>query len=145
MGNKYIMAPKDSGTASKLFECADESIVIMGGEPIPNVSIEEVNMMFAQAETEQKLANIYAMASNKAWWSEDDVYNYDENTPKYDEACRITDEWFATEKLVREKIFEILKSEGVSIPSQGYTEVLKSFMERNGYRDGRGWWIKNID
>lgn len=121
----------------------DENIVIMGCDPTPDVSIEEMNMIAKQAETEKDLADAYAMSTNKAQWVSDDVYDYDEGTEEYNNACRTTDEWFAVSDSLRNRIFRILKSEGVAIPKQGYNEVMKPFMERNGYRDGRGWWVKD--
>lgn len=40
-----------------------------------------------------------------------------------------------------DEIFIILRSEKTVIPERGYNTVLKPFMERNGFVDGRGWWI----
>ncbi|MGN1306252.1 MAG: hypothetical protein ACI4V3_01115, partial [Faecousia sp.] len=34
------------------------------------------------------------------------------------------------------------RSEGVSIPERAQIKVLAPFMERNGFQDGRGWWVK---
>lgn len=103
------------------------------------------NLLASQIEEEQELAEAYAMASNKAWLVEDDVHDYEEGTPEYQEACRVTDDWFAVEETLRNKIFTILKSEGVDVSTERYIYVLKPFMERNGYRDGGGWWIRNTE
>ena len=40
------------------------------------------------------------------------------------------------------QIYVILKSEGVVIPEHGQIDVLIPFMERNGYEDCTGWWMK---
>ncbi|MDD7595726.1 MAG: hypothetical protein SOV18_04955 [Eubacteriales bacterium] len=40
------------------------------------------------------------------------------------------------------QIYGILKSEGVVIPEHGQINVLIPFMERNGYEDCTGWWMK---
>ena len=42
----------------------------------------------------------------------------------------------------KEKIFEILISEGVDIPETGQMRVLEPFMARFGYIDDNGWWIR---
>lgn len=42
----------------------------------------------------------------------------------------------------KERIFEILIHEGISIPETKQIEMLAPFMKRNGYIDGNGWWIK---
>lgn len=52
----------------------DEETVIMGGNPTPEISIEEMKQIASQVETEKELADAYAMASNKAWWVDGDLY-----------------------------------------------------------------------
>ena len=44
-----------------------------------------------------------------------------------------------------ERIFVILRSEGIEIPKTGRIKILEPFMKTNGYRDGNGWWIKDKD
>ena len=85
------------------------------------------------------------MVSNKAWWIEDEEYDYDEGTAEYEQAREKTDLWFSLADKLRDRIFGILKTEGVQIPSNGQRTVLEPFMKRNGYKNGQGWWIKNTD
>ena len=115
---------------------------VMMSEPIPDMSVEDIRNWFAENNDEQGLATAYAVVHNKAWWVEDDVYDYEEGTEEYKKACQITDEWFALMDELVEKIFDILRSEGVDIPETGQIKVLAPFMERYGYFDGNGWWIK---
>lgn len=115
---------------------------IMGNEPIPDLSPSDIRERFSGKLTEQDLADAFAMSSNKFWWVEDNVYDYEENTPEHKEACAITDAWGELMDYYKSQIFEILKSEGVSIPETGQIVVLKPFMMRNGYIDGQGWWIR---
>lgn len=118
-------------------------IVIMASEPIPNKTPTDVRGYFAERKSERDLADAFAIASNKFWWVEDNVYDYEEGTPEYIAACAITDEWGALMDEYEERIFMILRNEGVEIPETGRIKVLEPFMKRNGYRDGNGWWIKN--
>jgi hypothetical protein len=118
-------------------------IVIMASEPIPNKTPTDVRGYFAERKSERDLADAFAIASNKFWWVEDNVYDYEEGTPEYIAACAITDEWGALMDEYEERIFVILRNEGVEIPETGRIKVLEPFMKRNGYRDGNGWWIKN--
>jgi hypothetical protein len=118
-------------------------IVIMASEPIPNKTPTDVRGYFAERKSERDLADAFAIASNKFWWVEDNVYDYEEGTPEYIAACAITDEWGALMDEYEERIFMILRNEGVEIPATGRIKVLEPFMKRNGYRDGNGWWIKN--
>ena len=118
-------------------------IVIMASEPIPNKTPTDVRGYFAERKSERDLADAFAIASNKFWWVEDNVYDYEEGTPEYIAACAITDEWGALMDEYEERIFMILRNEGVEIPETGRIKVLEPFMKRNGYRDDNGWWIKN--
>ena len=54
-----------------------------------------------------------------------------------------TELWFALADKLRKRVFCILQSEGVEIPSIGQIAVLDSFMKKNGYKNGQGWWVKN--
>ena len=115
----------------------------MASEPIPNKTPTDVRGYFAERKSERDLADAFAIASNKFWWVEDNVYDYEEGTPEYIAACAITDEWGALMDEYEERIFMILRNEGVEISETGRIKVLEPFMKRNGYRDGNGWWIKN--
>ena len=88
------------------------------------------------------MADAFAISSNKFWWVEDDVYDYEVDTPEHQTACAITDAWGELMDYYKSKIFSILQVEGVVIPETGQNAVLKPFMLRNGYIDGNGWWIK---
>ena len=142
--NNTIEAAQDR-TWISVEDFFEEGTVIMVGDPAPGITIDEARQIANKIESEKELAAIYADVSNKAIWIEDDVYDYDEGTEEYLNACRIADEWFSLKAFLRNKIFAILRKEEVVIPDKGYITVLKPFMERNGYRDGRGWWVKNTD
>lgn len=120
----------------------EDGTVIMVGDPAPDVTIEEIRILAERASTERDISNAFAIASNKAWWVEHNEYDYEEGTEEYEQACRITDDWFEVSDILKGKIFSILRNEGVYIPDKGQITVLSPFMERNGYRDGSGWWVK---
>lgn len=115
---------------------------IMAREPIPDMSPTEVRTYFSDKHSEKDLADAYAITQNKFWWIEDKEYDYEDGTPEYKAACAISDEWCELMKEYESKIFEILRSEGITIPEIGSIAVLAPFMERHGYFDGNGWWIK---
>ena len=116
--------------------------VIMANDPAPVITIDDMRTQAASAHTEQEIADAFAIAENKAWWVEDDMYEYELDTMEYKRARRITDDWFGVADSLRDSIITILRSEGVDIPANGQRYVLSLFMERNGYRDGNGWWVK---
>ena len=109
--------------------------------PCADLSIENVLALVGEIKTEMELATLYALVENKAWWIEDDIYDYDTGTDGYRNACDITNKWFSVANELGKRIFIILRSEKTVIPERGYNTVLKPFMERNGFVDGRGWWI----
>lgn len=119
-----------------------ENFVVMGGEPYPNVTPEDIRSRFHGHLSEQDIADAFAVCSNKFWWVEDNVYDYEEGTPEYKKAQAITDEWCGLMDEYEEQILSILRSEGVEIPNRGWITVLALFMERYGYKDGDGWWIE---
>ena len=117
---------------------------VMSQEPIPNMSASEVRAYFVNKKTEKDLADAFAVVSNKFWWVEDNEYDYEEGTPEHKMACAITDEWGTLMDEYKNRIFEIITNEGVTIPKTGQIEVLKPFMARFGYINGNGRWIKMI-
>lgn len=115
---------------------------IMGVEPCPDMTAEDLRSKYANMTSEKELADAYAIASNQFWWIEDDLYDYEEGTPEYKSALDNVASWKKILQEYEDKVFGILKSEGVTIPDTGRIKVLIPFMERNGYTDRSGWWIK---
>ena len=120
----------------------DKDAFIMCQEPSPDLTIEKANEIFDKIETEKDIADLFAIVDNKAWWIEDEEYDFEEGTEEHREAVERTGMWFALSDKLRNMIFDILKHEGVEIPDKGQIVVLEPFMKRNGFRDGQGWWIK---
>ncbi|MBE6606098.1 MAG: hypothetical protein E7635_03575 [Ruminococcaceae bacterium] len=115
---------------------------VMCQEPSPDLTIEKANEIFDKIETEKDIANLFAVVHNKAWWIEDEEYDFDEGTGEYRKAVEKTDMWFSLADKLKDMIFDILKSEGIEVPDKGQIVVLEPFMKRNGFKDGQGWWIK---
>lgn len=120
-------------------------IVAMGTEPAPELSANDVRHSFMNKHSEKDLADAFALASNQFFWVEDEEYDFEEGSPERQRACHITDEWGALMDEYKERIFAILSNEGVDIPKTAQIHVLIPFMERNGYIDATGWWIKETD
>ena len=117
--------------------------VIMTGEPIPGKTPTDVRNYFFERKAEKDIAESFAITSNKFWWVEDNEYDYEIGTPEHIAACAITDEWRALMYEYEERIYAILRAEGMEIPTMEKRNFLKQFMERNGYIDGAGWWVKS--
>jgi len=116
--------------------------VVMISEPIPDITIDMALEMYNKAKTEQEIADIYAMVDNQALWLAHDVDDYEEETKEYENICKEVDNWFELMYKIETKIAEILKNEGIKIPKKGRRKTIEQFMQRNGYRDGDGWWIE---
>ncbi len=115
---------------------------VMCEEPMSDLTIEKANQIFDEIETEKDIADLFSVVHNKAWWIEDEEYDFEEGTDEHRKAVERTDMWFALSDKLRNMIFDILKSEGVEIPDKGQIVVLEPFMKRNGFINGSGWWIK---
>ena len=63
-------------------EASQEPILIMGFEPDPERTPEDVRQWYSQDRSEAGLAKAFAAASNKFWWVEDNIYDYPEGTPE---------------------------------------------------------------
>lgn len=121
-----------------------DKFVIMSGEPYTNVTPEDIRSKFHGSLSGQNLADAFAICNNKFWWGEDNVCGYEEGTPEHKKAQAITDEWCELMDEYEEQILSILRSEGIDIPNRGRITVLAPFMKRYGYKDGNGWWIKEL-
>lgn len=120
----------------------DKNIIVMSSEPYLDVTLEMVETAAKECETELELATLFAIVENKAWWIEDEEYDFAEGTEEHRQAVEKTELWFALADKLRKRIFCILQSEGAEIPSTGQITVLEPFMKRNGYKNGQGWWVK---
>lgn len=115
---------------------------VMAAEPCPKISADRFRSLYAHAKNGRELADAYALAHNQFWWVADDVYDYEEGTGECQRAQDIAHAWQAVMEEFEERIFCILRDEGVVIPKTGRIEVLTLFMKRFGYMDARGWWIQ---
>lgn len=115
---------------------------IMCEEPLSDITPQELRKKYSGTLTEKELATAYALSSNEFWWVEDNVYDYEEGTPEYQEAKQIADDWCSLMEFYEKQIFDILRTDGIEIPDSGRIVVLAPFMKRNGYLDGNGWWIE---
>jgi len=113
----------------------------MCGDPSPELSIEGAKQAIKCILNETDLASLFASVDNKAWWIEDELYDYEEGTAEYAKIKGTIDNWFSLSDILRKMIFDILRNEGVLIPETKQIDVLEPFMRRNGYRNAQGWWL----
>lgn len=119
--------------------------VILAGDPLPDMSIESMKSIVSKIESPQELVDVYAAVFNKAWYIEDDIYDYEEGTNEYKEACQYINKWFALMDELESKVMNQASSENLlteKAPNSGTVKQLEKFMQKYGYKNGNGWWVK---
>jgi len=119
----------------------EEGTVIMCGEPYPDKTPEDIWNIAKSNYSIQELVDAYVIAHNEFWWVEDERYDYEEDTDEYDEACEITDAWGEVMDHLCDRLVAYASDEGILAVGESHYG-LKPFMEKYGYRDGHGWWVK---
>ena len=117
---------------------------IMASEPVKGMTAAEVEAYYADKHSPQDLADAYAITHNQFWWVEDNEYDFEVGSPEHKAACMVTDEWCRLMQQYQERIFDILRSEGIEIPATGQIVVLTPFMKKYGYEDQGGWWVTEL-
>ena len=117
---------------------------LMASDPLPDTSVDEVRARFADKNGEKDLADAYAMAENKLALTAYELNDHNVGSPERTAFGIIYDGWECLAGEYEERIFEIMKRENPLISDMGDRSALKPFMERYGYIDGGGLWIKTI-
>ena len=121
-----------------------EGTVILMGDPMPDLAIEEMQQRIASIKNTQELVDAFATVSNKFVFVEDETYDYDEGTEEYAKACAACDAWTEMMDKLEEQVMKKAAEEGLlnTQPDIGTIAQLEEFMKKYGYIDGNGWWIK---
>ena len=114
-------------------------------EPLPNIVFLDVKSQIADDMSDADLAAAYADVSNKlsALMHELDDLDFDPVHDKVEQSYAL---WRDLEETLYAKIVSILAAENEAgsqhtITGIGTHYVVRPFMEREGFRDGEGWWI----
>ncbi len=132
--------PENKRTSIKI----PDDVVIMSREPLKDISPEEWRKMLSIDNSEARLADALAGAWNQSGWLMHDLDDDDCTS----EMELKSEAWNALEKELIEKVIKILEKDnaegrGPFVTSNApFLEVVLPFMERNGYRNGNGWWVK---
>ncbi len=114
---------------------------ISGSEPYSNISIKEIEEKLSSNLTQEELAELYAICSNKFFWLEEE-YDYKVESKEYNEILDKSSKWESAYVIIQERIFKVLREQGIKIPKKRQITVLEPFMKQYGYIDSNGWWIK---
>lgn len=114
-------------------------------EPFPDIVYLNLKSQISGSMSDSDLAAAYADASNKLGGLMHDL-----DDPDYDYIHEKVEQCFAMwqdlEEELYERIVSILRRENEAgschvLSGIGTHYVVLPFMEKNGYRDGSGWWI----
>lgn len=125
-----------------------DGVVILDGASMKDISIEDMKKIIANIKTTQDLADAYATVNNIWPIKEDEIYDYEEGTKEYEEACSITSAWLELCEKLEKQAIKVATEEGLideSMKDAGTFYQLERFMNKYGYYDGSGWWIEKGD
>ena len=111
-------------------------------EPLKGKTADEVRAYFSDKEGESYLAAALTLAHEKFVWLDDETYDYEEGTEEHIKARAVAHEWLTLMEEYEKRIYEILIKEGACKPGDHGIKVQEIFMNRNGYVNASGWWIK---
>ena len=116
-------------------------------EPFPHIVYLAVKERMEEGSTQAQLAEAYADVTAKC-----SAFHHELDDPDYvrvyDKVSESSAMWEELEEDLYDRIVGILKAEneshnaGYVLSGIGRHYIVKPFMERNGFRDGNGWWIK---
>jgi len=112
------------------------------------VSVEEMQQKILSITSTQELVDAYVLVSNKFWSVADDLDDYDVGTEEYEKIRSVFDAWNEMLEKLDKRIMETAAEEELLAerqPNSGTVKQLEAFMDKYGYRDGSGWWIKKED
>ena len=117
---------------------------VLAKEPLAGYTPSQIKTLVSRGLPDVKLAAVLARVSNQCGWVGQEICDPDIDEEAERKAIETHNEWWTLEKYVISEVKKRLDESDIVCPSNvGYYRMVRPFMERNGYRDGGGWWIKN--
>ena len=128
----------------QFFTGAFENSVVFSEEPIPEMTIQQMEQIIASIRSVNELVDTYVLVHNKFWFIEDDLYDFEEGTKEYESKCAEIDAWRSLMSDLGNRVMHAAVEEGLLVEQTGCGTVkqLEMFMYKYGYFNGNGWWIK---
>ncbi len=126
----------------------DEKTIVMAEDPLPNMSSDEVRLLFEKVDNNYDLALIYAVVFNKVGWDADDIDDYERGTPKYINFLNKFKKWESLLNEITDRVIIEAEKEKLLISKdkeKGLFFRLEPFMNKYGFINGNGWWILEED
>lgn len=120
-----------------------ETVVVMAGDPLEDVSADEMRIRITSINSTQELVDAYADAFDKFFYIEDEIYDFEKGTPEYDATNKYICEWEEIMILLEKRVIEVAEQEGLLKEMDcGLIYKLEDFMRKYGYYNGNGWWLE---
>ena len=111
------------------------NLAVMGSEPLDEISAEEWRNILESECSDGELATALAGAWNKAIWLGHDLDD-DDCSPEKEQLYQ---EWNDLEQAIMQSISLRFQCE-ITPP---YLSALTPFMEKNGFYNNGGWWVRS--
>ena len=104
--------------------------------------------MFERYTSDDTVATILAGVSNEVGWLMHELDDPDNDEELVSTYRSLFDSWYALERDLVAEVIRRLEEENQTTGTKYLTTgigthyIIKPFMERNGFIDGAGWWIK---
>lgn len=122
---------------------------VLAFNPCEDICAKEMQRRIAMISTEEELTMMLAYVSNRFWYMEDDLYDYEIGSDEYETLRREVSEWGEMMHSLDLRALSILREENEGgllnhnlDMSRGSQAVINILMERNGYSDAGGWWVQ---
>lgn len=122
--------------------------VVMAGEPMKGYTPDDIRKWLETDDSDERLAAAMAATHNKTAWLGHDLDDEGYSAEELERMEKEYDTWQTLEKELIGEISKRLKNENVKKGTRHITKgsgtyyVVKPFMERNGFTNGCGWWVK---
>lgn len=123
-------------------------IIALCSEPLDGFSPTQVRSMFERYTSDDTVATILAGVSNEVGWLMHELDDPDNDEELVSTYRSLFDSWYALERDLVTEVIRRLEGENQTTGTKYLTSgigthyIIKPFMERNGFIDGAGWWIK---
>lgn len=119
-----------------------ESAVVLLEEPLKECKPADIKSILTQDHSDKTLAACFASVHNQAGWLAHDIDDEENDEETNNRIIAEFNEWWSLEKELVAEVEQRLGNTCQKKQDVGYHFKVKPFMERNGYRDGAGWWVK---
>lgn len=119
-----------------------ESAVVLLGEPLKDYNPKDIKNILADDRSDKTLAACLAAVHNQTGWLAHDIDDDDNDVETNNRLMAEYNMWWSLEEELVAEVERRLGNEHNQNQDVGYHFIVKPFMERNGYRDGAGWWVK---